>query len=940
MTITSGGEQGTAFLIDADQGWFLTARHVVEPSIRDSSKPVRGRFDARADILSLSVVAHDERLDVALLQAADTEQVSNRNELELSFVLPERQSVMVVGAASGTIETPDVVALGPTDFAVQHDGLISVPGSVKRGDSGGPVVKVSDGLVIGIVIQRNARAGLATPTSSLSNLLLPHATSPDTLAEFGGGRTVPDRHRLAEVFRADRSKMYSNVELVALIAGLRSVWDSTRTPLFPRVIGGCSTYTVAASRHLGAFAADADLLSKDFSHGVTIRHDGMSDADIKLREEWIEKAFDEGNYQSVIKLANEVRGSGGELPLQALYYLGKTYEKREQFSEASRVLELYHAEAHRTNRDHSGNDYSSGLGSEISDLLWEMKKKIDADNDAFKKANDVRTWASYRSYLTDYPTGIHAEDVRRLQAVAADRETYQYLHSLGSAVGYEMYLTAFPSGAFTNEAERLFERAIEQEAYDHVKLPGRALLYDSFLKVFPSAASTEEVTRLYEEAKEREVYGHLDTIGTAVAYQLYLRNYPRGIYSERANNLRTQALKRKAHEYLDQIRENPVYEALVRVFPEDTEVAQQLAQDSAGHTASFGDASVPDQRFRKGAAIEVLSFPEAVASEGSLSYRLTPEIPGLTFDPATRQLRGTPMDLGYYVMSYTVQATDRGHGAEDSDSIEFVVFVGGTDCDRCPDMVVVPPGTYAMGSPDGEEGRQADEGPQHRVTIDAPFAVGKFEVTRAEWNDCVEYSKDSPNGGCREYEIHPGWRLNRRPAVGISWHDAQAYARWLSLLTNKTYRLLSESEWEYVARGGTTTSRYWGDLTSDQCAYANGADFSAKRYSTDPNVAECDDGFVGPTIVGSFKENAFGLYDVLGNVREWTQDCWNPSYRGAPTDGSDWDGGDCSRRVVRGGSSGSRPDTVRSAFRDSLDSDRGYDYVGLRVARALESRVE
>ena len=239
-----------------------------------------------------------------------------------------------------------------------------------------------------------------------------------------------------------------------------------------------------------------------------------------------------------------------------------------------------------------------------------------------------------------------------------------------------------------------------------------------------------------------------------------------------------------------------------------------------------------------------------------------------------------------------------------------------SDCGVCPQMVVVPAGTFTMGSPTSEEGRDDDEGPQHSVTIPAPFAVGVYEVTFAEWDACVRA------GGCGGYVQNSRGR-ERLPVRHVSWDDAQAYVLWLSQQTGARYRLLSEAEWEYVARAGSVTARYWGESESGRCRYANGFDVA------------CSDGYESTAPVGSFAPNAFGLYDMLGNAQEWTQDCWNASYAGAPADGSAWMAGECGRRVLRGGSWGGDPRLLRSASRAGATTDRGDLLDGFRVARTL-----
>ena len=250
------------------------------------------------------------------------------------------------------------------------------------------------------------------------------------------------------------------------------------------------------------------------------------------------------------------------------------------------------------------------------------------------------------------------------------------------------------------------------------------------------------------------------------------------------------------------------------------------------------------------------------------------------------------------------------------------------DCEECPELVVVPAGSYLMGSPPSEEGRADNEGPQRRVTIAESFAVGVYEVTFEEWAACVE------GGGCGGYRPDDEGRgRGGRPVINVSWEDAQQFVAWLREETGMAYRLLSEAEWEYVARAGTDTARYWGESESGQCRYANAADVAAKSWiSTEHHdkLAPCDDGHDRTSPVGSYAENDFGLHDVLGNVMEWTQDC----YAGAPTDnGSPWRRGECGSRVVRGGAWHNTPSVLRSAYRLEVDADIRSRFVGFRVAR-------
>ena len=231
-----------------------------------------------------------------------------------------------------------------------------------------------------------------------------------------------------------------------------------------------------------------------------------------------------------------------------------------------------------------------------------------------------------------------------------------------------------------------------------------------------------------------------------------------------------------------------------------------------------------------------------------------------------------------------------------------------------PEMVVIPAGSFEMGCVSGVRCRD-NEFPVHSVTIPAPFAVGKYEVTFSEWDACVE------SGGCGHVPNDEGWGRDNRPVVGVSWEDAQEYVAWLSGETGFEYRLLSESEWEYAARAGTGTAYSWGNEIGRNRANCGGCSSPWELGGTAP--------------VGSFAANAFGLHDMHGNVWEWVEDCWNESYVGAPSDGSAWLRGDCSERAFRGGSWGFGPSALRSAVRFSIGTGFRNNDLGFRVARTL-----
>lgn len=251
------------------------------------------------------------------------------------------------------------------------------------------------------------------------------------------------------------------------------------------------------------------------------------------------------------------------------------------------------------------------------------------------------------------------------------------------------------------------------------------------------------------------------------------------------------------------------------------------------------------------------------------------------------------------------------------------------DCVDCPEMVVIPAGSFMMGSPAGETGGRTDESPQRTVNI-SRFAAGKFEVSFDEWAACVA------GGGCRS-NANPGdqgWGRGRRPVINVSWNDAEEYVQWLSQKTSQRYDLLTEAEWEYAARAGTK-GRFSNNGAEQQlCQIANHADQST---SYDWKNTACSDGVdEQTTTVGRYAPNDFGLYDVHGNVWEWVQDCYQYSYGSfGPRDPVN-DPSTCnSSRVLRGGSWSSAPQVLRSAFRISTSPSDRFSLIGFRLARTV-----
>ncbi|MCW5772806.1 MAG: formylglycine-generating enzyme family protein [Rhodospirillaceae bacterium] len=280
-------------------------------------------------------------------------------------------------------------------------------------------------------------------------------------------------------------------------------------------------------------------------------------------------------------------------------------------------------------------------------------------------------------------------------------------------------------------------------------------------------------------------------------------------------------------------------------------------------------------------------------------------------------------------------------GAELTPMIKF-----DQDCPECPEMVDLPAGRFTMGSPDEakDPDAYAAERPQHTVVIARPFAIGRFEVTLGQFELFVRAENYKPTADCRIY-VHPGrWERdpkagwtwpqfeqgNNHPVVCVNWHDAVKYAEWLSRKTGKRYRLPTEAEWEYAARAGSTAVRPWGSDPNNACRYGNVAD---KRARVPWSGHDCDDEAAFTAPVGSYRPNAFGLFDMMGNAWEWVQDCFVEDYANAPGDGSAVARPDCKFRVIRGGAWLSRPRDVRSAQRGYQIPAFGNYSVGFRVVR-------
>jgi serine/threonine-protein kinase len=346
--------------------------------------------------------------------------------------------------------------------------------------------------------------------------------------------------------------------------------------------------------------------------------------------------------------------------------------------------------------------------------------------------------------------------------------------------------------------------------------------------------------------------------------------------------------------------------------------------------------------------VSPLQPPVAAQPPGPSPLPAAASQPSVTSQPTTAQkfaraASPTPAPPGPFDVGTLTPQGERELKAKD-------VF---KECPECPEMVVAPSGAFAMGSSktDVETGfAAANESPQHRVVISRRFALSRAEVTRDEFEAFVAASQYSIGNRCYTLEdADPQERADRsfrnpgfaqtggHPAVCVNWLDAMAYAEWLSRTTGKTYRLPNEAEYEYAARAGSEARYGFADDASDLCKFVNGADQSKKLgdLPTKQDAMKCADGYANTAPVGVFPANAFGLFDLQGNVWEWTEDCYREDYRTASSDGSAPATGLCVARTVRGGSWSSPASFLRPAVRAKAIINNRYDDVGFRVARDL-----
>ena len=428
---------------------------------------------------------------------------------------------------------------------------------------------------------------------------------------------------------------------------------------------------------------------------------------------------------------------------------------------------------------------------------------------------------------------------------------------------------------------------------------------------------------------------------TAFAYRLFTGDYPESIHNDQAR-LHLQRLDGRAWEqaqaggsraaietYLEQFP-GGLHEADAKIALEEIRLAEEreaqalLEQEKQDHAAW---AAATAQRSEAAVDAYLSAWPAGLHADEARGLRRQLADEGndrRAFD-AARKLNTV---AGYQAY---VDAFPRGASvAAALEAIDDLTLRPGKtfrDCADCPTMVVLPSGSFWQGSEESAPGALRNETPRRMVTIAEPFAVGVFEITFEQWDLCVAA------GACSTRPSDNGWGRGSRPVIMVSWNDAAEYVDWLSEKTGQAYALPSESQWEYAARAGEEGDWLGGDAAR-LCAFANVAGSESGLRWQHPDCA--DPAALETLPVGSLQPNEFGLYDVIGNVAEWTLDCMNLSYLDAPADGSAWSRGICSSRMTRGGSWFTGSKDIRLPARFNLKNGDRNDFTGFRVVRKVD----
>jgi formylglycine-generating enzyme required for sulfatase activity len=454
----------------------------------------------------------------------------------------------------------------------------------------------------------------------------------------------------------------------------------------------------------------------------------------------------------------------------------------------------------------------------------------------------------------------------------------------------------------------------------------------------PPAPAVDPITNA------RADYELTSQINVVAAWDSFLKKYPSGFYSDLARAQRDKLIAKAAEA--EQAR------LATEKAAENTKAAEaERARIAAQETKAAEEA----RRAAERKAAEDTARARAAPSNQAGNTQLAAVLPGDSRlgqaarvqeqGPQTGGCAGTPQAVALSPDTARALPLSEECGLKPKDSFR--------ECRNCPEMVVIPSGEFLMGSSKGEIDNAlaaANEAPQHKVLLRQPIAIGRFEVTRDQYAAFVNATGYKGGGSCFTFEqnmpreresrsfLMPGYAQDgNHPSVCISWADAQAYVDWLSRSTGKSYRLPSEAEYEYAARAGSTARYGPSDDPVELCRFANGADQSAKTAGLpeDAPYMACSDGYAFTAPVGSLAANAFGLHDLIGNVWEWTADCFTDDYSSAGSDSTARSQTNCQMRTLRGGDWFSPPASLRPAVRARAKPDARHDDIGFRVVRTL-----
>jgi len=523
------------------------------------------------------------------------------------------------------------------------------------------------------------------------------------------------------------------------------------------------------------------------------------------------------------------------------------------------------------------------------------------------RPHSVREW---RARITRLPAGVDEQKTASASHDAAERRQWLPRILLGAllvvivGMGAYLFLTR-TTGAPPNResATRVQPPSQEETQRWHQALEVNAVVgYRAFMKDFPQSAHLQQAQEHIDELEDK-AWQQVVTENTKAAYEAHLAAFPQGRHA-------IEALAKIEEFKQKQAKLAREHEAKMRQDDADWEIAKAAGSLAAldSYISTWpGGAHVSEARdLRKKLQYginDTSSFKSAEKKHTIAAYR-----------------------------SYISDYPDGRHVSAAQDAIESLTLRPGKtfrDCADCPLMMVVPAGAFWQGSADTSALAISIEKPRHRVVIAEPFAVSVYEITMAEWDACAA------DAGCDTHPSDNAWGRGTRPVMMVSWNDAMQYASWISTKTGQAYTLPSESQWEYFARAGEE-SDWLGGSAASICQYGN---IAGNETNFEWRHKDCADGAAfSTTPAGSYKPNAFGLYDVIGNVAEWTLDCMNLSYLEAPADGSAWTRGMCSSHMTRGGSWFTGTKESRLSARFNLKNGDRNDFTGFRLVRQVEKQ--